>query len=150
MQITPMDTSIRLTNNGSLEFFFIGVGSAFSKIHYQNNLLIVKGQDHLLIDCGTLCPFAFYKYNSNIISIKNILITHSHADHIGGLEEMALLGPYAPTVRQKMVITNEYKKILWNQRLRGGNGYGEYTAHCLGLDDYFEQLQPKLISKKPR
>ena len=150
MQITPMDTSIRLTNSGNLEFFFVGVGSAFSKIHYQNNLLIVKGQDHLLIDCGTLCPYAFYKYNSNITSIKNILITHSHADHIGGLEEMALMGRYATKIRPKMVITNEYKKILWNQSLRGGNSYGEYTTHYLGFDDYFEQLQPKLISKKPR
>lgn len=150
MQLIPMDTSIRLTNDGSLEFFFVGVGSAFSKIHYQNNVLIVKGQDHLLVDCGTLCPYAFYKYNSNITSIQNLLVTHSHADHIGGLEEVALMGRYVTKKLPRMIITDEYKKILWDQSLKGGNSYGEYTTRYLTFDDYFEQIKPKLIAKSPR
>jgi len=150
MEREEFENTIRLTNEGNLEFFFIGVGSAFSKINFQNNLLIIKGNDHILIDCGTLCPYAFYKYNSNITQIKNILITHSHADHIGGLEEMALMGRYVTKDRPKMVITDDYKKILWNQSLRGGNSYGEHTTRYLNFDDYFEQIKPKLISKKPR
>ena len=72
MEREEFENTIRLTNEGNLEFFFIGVGSAFSKINFQNNLLIIKGNDHILIDCGTLCPYAFYKYNSNITQIKNI------------------------------------------------------------------------------
>jgi hypothetical protein len=53
------DKKLTLTNDGQLSFFFVGVGSAFSKRHYQTNLLIVKGDDHLMVDCGTKTPRPF-------------------------------------------------------------------------------------------
>ena len=37
MEREEFENTIRLTNEGNLEFFFIGVGSAFSKINFQNN-----------------------------------------------------------------------------------------------------------------
>lgn len=151
MKIEKLQDSLELTNDGGLSFFFVGVGSAFSKKHYQNNILIVKGNDHILVDCGITCPTALYNYGSNITKIKNILITHSHADHIGGLEEAALMGRYVTKSRPKMYITKQYKKLLWNQSLRGGNSYGEMSAgRFLTFDDYFELVEPKLISKRPR
>lgn len=151
MKIEPIEDQLKLTNEGGLSFFFVGVGSAFSKVNYQTNLLIIKGQDHLLVDCGTSCPYALYSYKSSITAIKNFLITHSHADHIGGLEEAALMGRYVTRVRPNMVITNEYKKLLWNQSLRGGNSYGEYTdGGYLVFDDYFTQIKPKPIKDAPR
>lgn len=149
--ISKFEKNIVFNNDGHLSFFFIGTGSAFSKKNFQTNVLIVKGDDHLLVDCGTLCPFAFSTYNSSITSVKNILITHSHADHIGGLEEMALMGRYATRVRPKMVITDYYKKILWNESLKGGCSYGEYTdGSYMQYDNYFEQIKPKLLGNTPR
>lgn len=146
MEILPLQDSIHFENDGSLEFFTVGVGSAFTKKHYQNNMLIVKGKDHVLIDCGTLCPLAFYNYHSSITKVKNFLITHSHADHIGGLEEVALKGRYMTKSKPNMIITSEYKKLLWNQSLRGGNSYGEYSnGEYLQFDDYFKQIKPKRI-----
>lgn len=151
MEIKELQGNLELTNNGELAVFFIGVGSAFSKVHYQNNLLIVKGSDHLLIDCGITCPRALYKYGSNISKIKNVLITHSHADHIGGLEELALMGRYVTKERPKMYISKEYKKILWNDSLKGGSAYGESAAgRFLTFDDYFETVVPSKIQSKPR
>jgi ribonuclease BN (tRNA processing enzyme) len=82
---------LKLTNDGRLEVFFVGVGSAFTKRQYQTNLLLVKGNDHLLIDCGTKCTQALYELGLPITDVRNFLITHSHADHIGGLEEVTLL-----------------------------------------------------------
>lgn len=151
MKIEKLNSTIKLENSGDLTFFFIGVGSAFSKLNFQNNVIIIKGKDHLLIDCGTLCPYAMHLYNFSIASIKNILITHSHADHIGGLEEMALTGRYVTKRRPCMVITDQYKKILWEQSLQGGCSYGETSnGTYMIFDDYFEQLKPKQISKNPR
>ena len=151
MKIEKLTSNLKLTNDGGLSLFFIGVGSAFSKKHFQNNLLIVKGDDHLLVDCGITCPSALYHYGSNITNIRNILITHSHADHIGGLEEAGLMGRYVTKQRPRMFITKQYKKILWNQSLRGGNSYGEMNnGRFLGFDDYFELVEPKQIQKKPR
>lgn len=151
MKITQEIKSLELKNKGGLSVFFVGVGSAFSKIHYQTNILIVKGEDHLLIDCGTMCPYALWNYGSSVVNIKNIFITHSHADHIGGLEEISLMGRYVSKQKAQMVITDEYKKLLWNQSLKGGNAYSEkHNGHYLTFDDYFNQIKPKLITKKPR
>ena len=88
MTIRDFNNAIQLTNDGKLSFFFLGTGSAFTKVNFQNNVIVIKGNDHILIDCGTLCPFSFSKFNSNITDIKNILITHSHADHIFGNKEL--------------------------------------------------------------
>ena len=84
MNIREFDGELKLQNDGKLSLFFLGIGSAFSKLHYQNNLLVIKGDDALLIDCGTVCPTAFYNYKSNIMKVRNFLVTHSHADHCGG------------------------------------------------------------------
>src|SRR5208337_895446 len=86
--------SLTLTNSGKLSLFFIGVGSAFTKRLFQTNLLIVKGDDHILVDCGTKCSQALFGLGVNLSDIGTFLITHSHADHIGGLEESALMGRY--------------------------------------------------------
>ena len=151
MKIENLNKTLNLENDGGLSFFFVGVGSAFAKAHFQNNILVIKGSDHLLIDCGTMCPYALWNYGVNSTSIKNLLITHSHADHIGGLEEIALMGRYISKTKPSMIISDEYKKILWNQSLKGGNAYSEYKdGSFLTFDDYFNQIKPTLISKKPR
>ena len=80
MIVEPFNTEINFTSAGDLKFFFLGVGSAFAKKNFQTNLIIIKGQDHLLVDCGNICPYAFYTYSTPITKVKNILVTHSHAD----------------------------------------------------------------------
>ncbi|MCI1208484.1 MAG: MBL fold metallo-hydrolase [Treponema sp.] len=151
MTIRKVKSNVALTNSGNLEIFFIGAGSAFSKKNFQTNILIVKGSDHLLVDCGTLCSYALTQYNCKIADIQNILITHSHADHIGGLEEVALTGRYISNRKTKLFITDEYKKILWDQSLKGGCSYGEYVDKgFMSFDDYFTQVRPEFISDSPR
>ena len=159
MQTQAFKDTIKLTNEGSLELFFLGTGSAFVKQNHQNNFLIIKGNDHLLVDCGTQCPIAFYKYNSSLMNIQNIFLTHSHSDHIGGVEELALLHRYVKQSRVKILINDEYKTLLWNESLKGGLSYGEQREtpfnsgnpqRYLVFEDYFEQIVPHLISELPR
>lgn len=141
-------SNIELTNSGNLSLFFLGTGNAFTKTAFQTNLLIIKGQDHLLVDCGTLCSYAFENmYNGRITDIKNLLLTHPHADHIGGVEELALEGKYITKRLVNLVITDEFKKCLWEESLKGGIQYSEEGV--MTFDDYFNQIKPVRIQKKP-
>lgn len=152
MKTTPVASRpLSLTNGGSLDLFFLGVGSAFTKRHYQTNLLIVKGDEHLLVDCGTKCTQAFYELGMPVTSIRNFLITHSHADHIGGLEEVALMGKYVTKKKPNMIISETYQHILWDMSLRGGCAYNEEEAgDILTFGDFWNVLRPQWIENFPR
>ena len=139
---------LELKNSGRLSVLFLGTGSAFSKRYFQTNVLVVKGEDHLLIDCGTLCPYALEKiYNLELKKIDNILLTHPHADHIGGVEELALVDRYVKKQKGNLVITDEFKQLLWDESLKGGLKVNE--EGCLTLDDYFNQIKPEKILSEP-
>ena len=139
---------LELKNNGRLSVFFIGTGSAFSKRYFQTNVLVVKGDDHLLIDCGTLCPYALEKnYNLDLKQIDNLLLTHPHADHIGGVEELALVDRYVKKQKCNLVITDDFKNLLWNESLKGGLKVNEEGP--LTFDDYFNQIKPQEIMDAP-
>ena len=148
MKTRPFISSIELTNQGQLSLFFIGTGNAFTKTSFQTNLLVVKGQEHLLIDCGTLCSYAFENlYNGKITDINNLLLTHPHADHIGGVEELALAGKYIVKRPVNLVITDKFKKLLWKESLCGGIQFSEEGR--MTFEDYFNQIKPVKIQKKP-
>ncbi len=140
-----------LTNEGDLCLFFVGVGSAFSKAHYQTNLLIIKGEDHLMIDCGTRATHALFELGVPATSVRNWLITHSHADHIGGLEEVMLMGRYVVRKKPTIVINSTYQNLLWDMSLRGGSAYNEERAgNMLTFSDMWEIKRPDWLSGYPR
>lgn len=148
MHIKKMGSKIDFTNDGELSLFFVGTGTAFEKKNFQNNLLIIKGAYHVLVDCGTLFSYAFeYFYNTKITEIKNLLLTHPHADHIGGVEELILSSRYVLNTKINLIITDEFKKKLWDESLKGGCQYSE--DGIMTFNDYFNQEKPILIQKKP-
>ena len=152
MQIKTLNNKpLKLTNDGNLTFLFIGVGSAFTKKMNQTNLLIIKGDDHLLIDCGTKCSTAFLNLGISITDVENYLITHSHADHIGGIEEAALMARYVSKKKLKMIINEPYQKILWDMSLKGGIAYNEEKAgNILTFTDFFDPIRPKKLNEFKR
>ncbi len=161
-----------------LRFFFIGVGSAFSREHNQTNVLIIKGEDHVLVDFGAKGPQALKDVAGlKVSNIQNTIATHSHADHIGGYEEMGITGRYVGVRKMglpkpRMIITEEYQRILWDCSLRGGMEWNEAldesgkpadttvlkdgrvildsVGRKLNFSDYFEPVRPLWMQMQPR
>jgi len=134
---------ISLQNDGQLSLIPVGCGSAFSKTLYQNNFIVVKGETHVMIDCGTRAPHALHERGIPVTSINTWLITHSHADHIGGLEEVMLMGRYFARKKPTALITEEYQKTLWDRSLSGANAFNERSEKGeLRFEDYWDVVRP--------
>lgn len=149
-----------------LTLTFLGVGSAFAKQNYQSNALIEawstspvqqhRPDETLLVDFGTTGPLAFHTLArnpgfeyldvdgiNNYAAIDAIFITHTHADHVGGLEELAGSLTYLKPLRRG----DDYHRLglygaqslldrLWSNSLSGGLDIRD--GKRASLDDYFD------------
>lgn len=121
---------------------FLGVGGGLTP-EFGNNNVLVEGQDPgsvLLIDCGYTTPPKLLE-QGRLAEVQHILITHVHADHVGGLEVVGHLSRFIYKRRLHLHVHASLMDELWNGSLRGGmarsqNRDGE--AAELGLEDYFE------------
>ncbi|BBM88363.1 MBL fold hydrolase [Spirochaetota bacterium] len=133
-----LKNSIKLQCDNGLAVLFLGTGSAFAKRYYQTNFLIIKGNDHLLVDCGTKCSISLQQLDLGFQDIKHYYITHSHSDHIGGLEEVALVYRYFLKEKPHIYINKLYKKMLWEESLRGGISHSEHrNGRGLQFEDFW-------------
>lgn len=145
MKIVQHPGKISLKNENFLEMVFLGVGTAFSKKNFNNNMLLIKGDTHILVDFGYNAPYSLEK-NTGLkpTDIEVFLPTHSHADHIGGVEYLALLNRYIGTKslnkpKLKLITTEDYVKVFWNYSLRGGLEWNEASKQKkMTLEDYFD------------
>lgn len=127
---------------------FIGVGSQFSDHdQYHSNLLVTaQSGKRMLVDCGSDVRFSLTEQKVKPADLDAVYISHLHADHIGGLEWLAL-STYFETSAPPLKLFGEghLLKRLWEHSLKGG-------LECLGgerkqLADYFD-CQP-LTEEKP-
>ena len=77
-----------------LKLCFPGVGAAFARKKTPTCLIIAKGGRTILVDAGTSIPGALETRGISITDFDYSHVTHSHADHIGGLEELLLCSHY--------------------------------------------------------
>jgi ribonuclease BN (tRNA processing enzyme) len=120
----------------------IGCGNAFSNYNFNQSFVIEEYGRKMLIDCGMQTPNALALAKIKATEINDIYISHSHADHIGGLEYFAFTRydwshrptkwddvygykdaiknvkviDYAP----RLIANEQLLKDLWNKSLSGG------------------------------
>lgn len=147
-KICEQGKPLSLKTDGHLRVVFIGVGSAFAKKMRQSNILVIQGDHHVLIDCGTQGPLALNDIGLNVRDVECYLPTHSHADHIGGFEEVMLMNRYYPPSRKpNLIILRDYQDLLWSKSLSGGAEYCEVNqGRSLQITDFFDILRPKPIA----
>lgn len=127
---------------------FAGVGSAFAKKHAQTSLIVAKHGVTLLVDIGTTIPGALATQGIQVTDFDYYHITHSHADHIGGMEELLLMSRYVKQERPKLLITEHYQDLLWEKSLKGGCEYNENGL--LRFSDLMEPIRPEWVNSQPR
>lgn len=158
MKIEKINKPLNLTNNGKLELVVIGSGTTFSNELFNSNFILIKGDTHILVDFGITGPNALQTVAGiDISQINAFLPTHSHSDHIGGVENLALVKRYLVNRAEKdnqldLLIVKDYEKILWDMSLSGGLKWNEVKdkGDSLILSDYFRIVNPEKFSTSGR
>ncbi|MDD5213826.1 MAG: MBL fold metallo-hydrolase [Candidatus Gracilibacteria bacterium] len=148
------------TPKKDLVITFLGSGNAFCRAeeNYQSNILITreveelienssdtnivnrkKKKKHFLFDAGATIADALHAVRVHIDDIDTIFISHQHADHIGGLENIAFkryfgklpFGQNKPHIVGNADVLND----TWHDSLKGGlqSIQGEVNS----LESYF-------------
>ena len=106
-----------------MEILPLGVGSAFAKTLENTNFLIrpARGEPFLL-DCGHTATRALNRLGLPHTNGYRILLSHLHADHIGGLEEMGFSGQFLWNRKIDLFLPASLLEWLWPHCLEGGMG----------------------------
>ena len=73
-----------------LRLTFLGTGGAFTdyRVNYHNNAFVETDEGPVLIDCGTTAVQSLKELGRKPWDVAGAVITHTHADHAGGLEQL--------------------------------------------------------------
>lgn len=117
-----------------MEIEVLGIGNAFTALHYQTSFIIRADQTYLIDGPQAL----FRLLHSRGISrseIDNVIVTHVHGDHVSGLETLLLWKKYF-----------EGKKI----RLHTSMGVFEELNRCFfsSFSRGFDRGLKKIVSKR--
>ncbi|MFI2857569.1 MBL fold metallo-hydrolase [Paenibacillus sp. JSM ZJ436] len=118
----------------TLKLQMLGTGSAFSRKYFNNNALIFDENFTLMVDCGVTAPTALHQLGRSWDSIDAVLITHTHADHVGGLEELAFQMKMRYQRKIPLYLAEPLAGPLWENTLKGGLYQEKYIE---SLEDVF-------------
>lgn len=69
---------------------FLGTGAAFTQANFHNNALLTVNGNRLLIDAGSDIRRSLHAAGEKPVPL-DLYISHLHADHAGGVPDLALL-----------------------------------------------------------
>lgn len=117
-----------------MQIQMLGTGGAFAKKYANNNALVEVDGFKLLIDCGITLPRSLHEAGYSFDDLDAVLISHMHADHVGGLEEYAFQMMFRYGKKPVLYIADTLVEPLWEQTLRGGLTQEPLTA----ITDFFD------------
>ncbi len=129
-----------------MEIIPIGTGDAFAKTLFQTNFLVRPADgEPFLVDFGHTAPRALARLGVPLRDVGRVVVSHLHADHIGGLEELGFGGYFGWGARPRLLVPGNLVPWLWDHALSAGMGQrlrgpdGEFFQAVLST--YFE-LEP--------
>lgn len=123
-----------------MKLTFLGVGGAFAPTSIGNSNMFFTADSGkvLMLDFGRTAPDIWCGEMGHPYHLIDALwISHLHADHIGGLELLALGRYFVPPVsRPKLFMIPSLMRELWEHSLRGG--LETLEGKIAALTDYFD------------
>jgi len=115
------------------------------RVGYSNAILVMNGSNSILVDTGVTnhlqqFKILFKQHRLTPTDIRLIVLTHTHYDHTGNLNELVQL-----THAKVLVHQNEYENLK-NGFTPIPKGQGIYTRFISGLG---RLVRPKFTSPKP-
>jgi ribonuclease BN (tRNA processing enzyme) len=105
------------------KLIFLGSGSAFTicNSNFQSNMLLVNDEGNkLLIDCGSDIRLSLHQAGFSYLDITDIYVSHTHGDHVGGLEYIGFSSKFDPNCNKpKLYLSQEIVGDLWHHTLSG-------------------------------
>jgi ribonuclease BN (tRNA processing enzyme) len=131
-----------------LRVLVLGVGDAFSALHYSSCLALEAEGTWLLIDC----PHPIRKIlreasqaagtSVDVGDLAGVCLTHLHADHCSGLEGLGYFAHFVLGKRMPLLLHPKVRDRLWEGSLAAGMEHLVHTIgeppRVLGLEDYFD------------
>jgi ribonuclease BN (tRNA processing enzyme) len=74
-----------------LRIGFLGTGGAFTdfRVNYHTNALVYSASGVVMIDCGGTAVQALKELGFDPSAVGDVIVTHVHSDHVGGIEQLA-------------------------------------------------------------
>jgi len=128
----------------------LGVGNAFSAVSYSTCLALEAEGHWLLIDC----PHPIRKMmreasasagvNLDVADVHAVVVTHLHADHVSGLEDLAYYSYFLLQRRLRLLAHPSVSERLWPAHLAAGMQFSKQSADGPNVErrssDYFDLL----------
>ncbi len=126
----------------------LGVGDAFSAIHYTTSFALGYDDFWILIDCPHPIRKMLHEATNSaghpldLPDIEAVLLSHLHGDHASGLEDFAYYNYFALRRRARLITHPDAASRIWDNLLAAGmdstiTGPERTTIHRR-FTDYFD------------
>ncbi len=131
-----------------MRMLVLGVGDAFTRLHFGTSVLLEGPEGFVLLDCPDLVHRALHEASAraswkvDALGINDILLTHLHGDHCNGLESCGFAHAYPPAgaassaTRPRIHTSRPVADRLW-ERLAPAMDEAA-SARPRTLDDYYD------------
>jgi len=129
-------------------FIPLGIGDIFSRVHYPTSLLVFLSEERLMIDCPSPLPKILHEASTRsgmpvlLEDIRQVVLTHLHADHASGLECLGFYSRWWAKRRAIIWTLPEIAAEMWEHRLSASMAYdlrnGSRVEKSNRREDYFD------------